>query len=91
MKPHSETHSSRPLHSIAERAADFDFEVTVSFLQVYMDKVQDLLHPKSRLSVRQGRDGLPFVDGLSVHQAGETSSDHPCHPPLSTLLTRASE
>ena len=54
--------------SIEERETDFDFEVSVSYMQLYMDHVYDLLAPKSgSLPLRQASDNVAYVDGLSTH------------------------
>ena len=58
---------SPPLTQIKEQESKYVFEVKMSYLQIYMESVQDLLFDHQRsLNVREGPDGV-FVESLSLH------------------------
>ncbi|KAJ4458278.1 putative Kinesin heavy chain [Paratrimastix pyriformis] len=49
--------------------ATHDYAVTVSYLQIYMETIQDLLQPENNnLPLREGPAGEVFVAGLSAHR-----------------------
>lgn len=51
---------------IADRPQGWKFEIEVSYLEIYMERVNDLLNPdKQNLNIKEARDRGVFVDGLT--------------------------
>lgn len=48
-----------------ERSLDEKFSVSCSFLEIYNEKIRDLLNPSdAKLDIRQNEEGVPHVPGL---------------------------
>ena len=81
--------------SIAENERSDLFRVSVSYVQVYNEKVYDLLHPSSNekaLQLRENtKEGGFYLDGVSTHFATTCRKSSTCSHSAggaSTLLRR---
>lgn len=59
----------KELYNVMETRKDTDFDVRISYLEIYNERIRDLLVPNSKyLILNDDENGCPSVSGLSYHK-----------------------
>jgi len=52
-------------HHIAEASENLEFLVKVSYVEIYMEKIRDLLDPEKECKIREKRDKTVYIEGVT--------------------------